>query len=148
MLDGLGKKASEKPCSTIDTLIGLKTEVKGNLVFAGGLRIDGLLNGDVSARGQGSSTLIVSEHAQVNGDVSVPHVVVTGKIHGQVRSSQRLELHATAEIVGDVHYRVIGMARGATINGNLVCEAHEKGQPPKLKPVAASGTTEERGPSS
>ena len=36
MRDGLGNKASEKSCDTIDTLIGPTTEVKGDLVYAGG----------------------------------------------------------------------------------------------------------------
>ena len=146
MRDGAGKTGSATPCNTIDTLIGLKTEVVGNLMFAGGVRIDGVVNGDITAHDHGNSTLVVSERAQINGNVSVPHVILTGKIHGNVCCSQCIELHSSAEIVGDVHYRVIEMAQGATINGNLVCERQEKGQIAELKPVAATGVAEDRTP--
>ena len=41
MLSALGKTSTEKPCNTIDTLVGAKTELKGDIVFSGGLRVDG-----------------------------------------------------------------------------------------------------------
>lgn len=149
MRDGLGNKASEKSCDTIDTLIGPTTEVKGDLVYAGGLRIDGTVNGAIKAREQGNSTLIVSERAKVNGDVWVPHLILTGKIQGDVHSSECIEVHSTAEIAGDVYYKEIKMAPGATINGNLICETAQskrKGQVANLKPVAVSGTADDRAP--
>ena len=40
----------------IDTLIGNSAEIEGNIVFSGGLRIDGKVNGSVYGK-QDSSTL-------------------------------------------------------------------------------------------
>lgn len=135
-------KSNEKPCNTIDTLIGAKAELKGDIVFSGGLRIDGKQKGNISTRGAGNSTLVLSENAEIVGNVTVPHMIINGKIKGNVHCAERIELQSKAEISGDVHYKVIEMALGATINGNLIHDsgqAAERGAVTKLKPVAVSG---------
>ncbi|MHB8535867.1 MAG: bactofilin family protein [Sulfuricaulis sp.] len=128
MLSALGKTPSEKPCNTIDTLIGVKSELKGDIVFTGGLRVDGKIRGNITAKGDGTSTLVLSEHAVVTGNVTVPHIVTNGSIKGNVRAAERIELQPKAEITGDVFYKVIEMALGAAINGNLVREPMEAGR--------------------
>lgn len=143
----LGKSANEKPCSTIDTLVGTRTELKGDLVFSGGLRIDGKLKGNVTAK-EGNSTLILSENASIVGNVTVPHIIVNGSIKGTVRSAERIELQPKAEVTGDVYYKVIEVSLGAVINGNLVREiAAEagKGQIARLKPLTGGLAGEEAG---
>ena len=138
------KKSSEKPCNTIDTLIGVTTTIKGDVTFSGGLRIDGKVNGSITAEADGTSTLVLSEHAMVKGDVTVPHMILNGKIKGNVVCAERIELQPKAEIIGDLHYKVIEMAEGASINGNLVRDSGEatdaeraKSGVTKLKSVAA-----------
>ncbi|MCK7498117.1 MAG: polymer-forming cytoskeletal protein [Comamonadaceae bacterium] len=84
---------------------------KGDISFAGGLRIDGKVKGNITARADDNSTLVLCENAAVSGDVSVPHMIVNGKIKGNVRSVERLELQAKAEITGDVTYKVLEMRR-------------------------------------
>ena len=142
MAEFMKSKSSEKPCNTIDTLIGVKTDIKGDITFAGGLRVDGKIHGNIIAEGDGSSTLVLSEHAEVVGNVDVPHMILNGKIKGNVHCAARIELQPQAEIYGDLHYKVIEMALGATINGNLVREAGEtagnKGTVAKLKSVGGS----------
>ena len=123
MLSSLGKTPAEKPCNTIDTLIGVKSELKGDIVFSGGLRIDGKVRGNITAKGDANSTLVLSEHAVVTGNVTVPHIITNGSIKGNVRAAERIELQTKSEIVGDVYYKVIEMALGAVINGNLVRES-------------------------
>jgi cytoskeletal protein CcmA (bactofilin family) len=141
MLPAMGKTPSEKPCNTIDTLIGVKTDLKGDVIFTGGLRIDGKVRGNITAKGDGNSTLVLSENAFVAGNVTVPHIITNGSIKGHVRASERIELQPKAEVTGDVYYKVIEMALGAVINGNLVREAVEtsretKGTVTRLKTAA------------
>ncbi len=135
MLEKIGKKSAEKPCNTIDTLIGEQTQITGNLVFSGGLRIDGKVHGDITAQGEGS-TLILSERGEVVGSIRVPHLIINGTIKGNVYSSECVELQAKAEITGDMTYKSLEMALGATVNGGLIHEA-EKGTP-KLKAIGGS----------
>lgn len=140
--NGTMMKKSEKPCDTIDTLIGVNTEIKGDIIFSGGLRVDGKIKGNIAAESDGSSTLVLSEHAEVVGDVQVPHMILNGKIKGNIHCGEHIELQPQAEIIGDVHYKIIEMALGATINGNLLREDSAddalKGNVAKLKSVSGS----------
>jgi len=143
MLSALGKAQSDKPCNTIDTLVGAKTELKGDISFTGGLRIDGKVRGNITAKGDGNSTLVLSEHAVVVGNVTVPHIITNGSIKGNVRAVERIELQPKAEIAGDVYYKVIEMALGAVVNGNLVRETtaeavRDKGTVTRLKTIGDS----------
>lgn len=119
MLEALGKKPGDKPCNTIDTLVGVRTELKGNLVFSGGLRVDGRIEGNVSSQGEGNSVLVVSESAVITGDVNVPHVVVNGRIRGNVTASERVELQAKATVEGDVGYKILEVQAGAVVIGAM-----------------------------
>jgi cytoskeletal protein CcmA (bactofilin family) len=134
MLDKLSRKPTEKPCNTIDTLIGVSTEMKGDITFSGGLRIDGKVKGNILAKSDDNSTLVLSENAVVTGDVSVPHMIVNGKIKGNVRSSERLELQPRADIQGDVSYKVLEIAAGAQVNGAMT-RVIEKAEVVSLKTV-------------
>ena len=127
-------KESSKPTDSIDTLVGQKTVFKGDLEFAGGLRVDGVIKGNVVASGDGNSTLVLSELGEIEGNVTVPHVIVNGQVRGNIKSTGRVELQTKAQIHGDVHYRAVEMELGATINGNLVCEPARSEAP--LKSVA------------
>ena len=119
MSDARGKE-NEQPCASIDTLIGANAEVKGTLVFSGGLRIDGKVKGNIIASAQDNSTVVLSERAEVDGSVQVPHITLQGRIKGNVHSSERIELQRRAQITGDVHYKAMHIAVGATVEGNLV----------------------------
>lgn len=103
----------------IRTLVGEGTLIQGELRFTEGLRIDGEVLGDVTAVGDGTSILVISEKARVTGKVSGGHVIINGTVNGPIRSTELLELQPKAAIVGDVRYEVLEMHQGATIDGEL-----------------------------
>lgn len=113
-------KKSSKPNGRIDTLIGAGTTVEGNITFSGGLRIDGEVHGNVCAAGDQPGTLVISEHARVDGEVAVPHVVINGTVNGPVRSAEALELQPRARVTGDVEYSTIEIHLGAIVEGRLL----------------------------
>lgn len=96
-----------KPQNRIDSLIGAGTRVKGDLQFSGGLRVDGQIDGNVIADPGKNSTLVLSEHARVDGEISVTHLVANGVVTGPVRASEYLELQSKAKLIGDVHYKTL-----------------------------------------
>ena len=113
-------KKHSKPQTQIDSLIGAGTTIEGNLNFSGGLRIDGQINGNVvDAQGK-PSTLVLSEHAQVNGEVNVTHLVINGSISGPVFASEYMELQSKAKVNGDVHYTTLEIQLGAIVDGRLI----------------------------
>ncbi len=115
-----GKKNNSKPQGRIDSLIGAGTSLVGDVTFSGGLRVDGEVRGDVrSADGQ-PATLVLSEHARIEGEISVSHVVINGTVIGPVHSSDFLELQPRAKVTGDVEYATIEMHLGAIVQGRLV----------------------------
>ena len=114
-----GKKPS-KPQNRIDSLIGAGTRIEGNISFTGGLRVDGEIQGNVTAAADQPSTLVVSEHARIEGEIRVSHLVANGTINGPVFASDSLELQANSRLRGDVHYSTLEMHLGAIVDGRLV----------------------------
>lgn len=117
-----------KPQNRIDSLIGLGTRIKGDVHFTGGLRIDGEISGNVVADPAKASTLVLSEHAKVDGEISVTHLVVNGVVTGPILASEYLELQSKAKVTGDVKYKTLEIQLGAIVEGKLVhlSEASEK----------------------
>ena len=58
------KRKHASPQKRIDGLIGAGTVVHGDVVFSGGLRIDGTVKGSVATVNGETATLVVSEHAR------------------------------------------------------------------------------------
>jgi cytoskeletal protein CcmA (bactofilin family) len=118
----------------VETLVGANSRLKGNLHFKGGCHIDGTVNGNVTADPDTDSALSISDIGNVDGGVTVPYVVLNGIVKGDVFASQRVELGATARVIGNVYYNLIQMAEGAEINGKLVHQP--EGQVPLLEQTA------------
>ena len=99
----------------IDTLIGAHSSFTGELAFEGAVRIDGKFDGNIRSSKDG--TLIISQGAEVSGEVHVPNLILHGLIKGNVHAGKSLRIGETGCINGDVEYRVITLAEGAAVNG-------------------------------
>lgn len=117
-----------KPQNRIDSLIGAGTRIVGDVHFTGGLRVDGEIDGSIIATPGKPSTLVLSEHARVNGEVNVTHLIVNGEVTGPVNVAEYLELQSKSKVIGDVHYKTLEIQLGAVIEGRLVhlAETSEK----------------------
>ena len=114
------RKKRSTPQKRIDSLIGAGTVVNGNVTFTGGLRIDGHVHGNIVAANSEPSTLVISEQAEIDGEIRVSHVVVNGKVSGPVIANDYLELQPKARIAGDVTYKTLEMHVGAVLRGKLI----------------------------
>jgi cytoskeletal protein CcmA (bactofilin family) len=141
---GSSKNNPSRPTMTIDTLIGAKTKIKGDISFSGGFRVDGSVVGTIIADGGPDSVLSISDQGSVEGEVRAPHVIINGVMKGDVIASERVELAAQARVHGNVHYKVLEMAAGAQITGRVVREDEPRKQLPKpeAKPDAAANPGE------
>jgi cytoskeletal protein CcmA (bactofilin family) len=104
----------------IDTLIGAKTRINGDVEFAGGFHLDGYINGNVTGELGPEAILSVSEQGCIEGSVIAANVLLNGIVKGDIDASDRVELGAKARVLGNVHYTVIETAVGAQINGKLI----------------------------
>jgi cytoskeletal protein CcmA (bactofilin family) len=127
------RKKSPPPQKRLDSLIGAGTTVQGDILFTGGLRIDGNVNGKVTTVDNKSGTLVISEHARVDGEVRVSHVVINGAVSGPVTANDYLELQAKARVKGDVLYRSLEMHVGAIVQGKLARTEPESASIVELK---------------
>jgi cytoskeletal protein CcmA (bactofilin family) len=133
-----GGKGGSKPHNNTECLIGSGAVVEGNIIFAGGLRVDGRVRGDVIAADGKPGTLVLSEQAQIEGEIRVSHVVINGSVTGSVHASEYVELQPKANVTGDVHYKTLEIQLGAVVQGRLVYMSEEKSENVvKLKPAAA-----------
>lgn len=122
-----GRKSS-KPQNRIDCLIGAGTTIEGNVTFAGGLRVDGKVRGDVVAADGSAGTLVLSEDARIEGEIHVSHAVINGTVVGPVHAREYIELQPKANVTGDVHYKTLEIQLGAIVQGRLVYEAEARSE--------------------
>ena len=113
-------KSNQNKTQAIASLIGAGTSIEGNLSFSGGLRIDGMVKGNVLATDSGPSMLVISEQAKIEGEVHAAHLVVNGTVNGPIFAGTLIELQPRARIMGDVHYAAIEMHHGAVVDGRMV----------------------------
>lgn len=112
-------KWSDNGQDGIDTLIGRGCRIEGNVVFQGGLRVDGHIVGDVRAEPQGAGYVVVSPQGQIEGAVRAAHIIVSGQVVGNLHASDRVELLARARIIGDISYSAVTMQAGCSVIGKL-----------------------------
>ena len=110
----------------LDTMVGVNTELKGDIKFSGLLVVDGTIKGNVAADGESESVLHLNEGGCIEGEVCVPNLRINGKVVGDVYACDRAELVNSACIKGSVYYNLLEMAMGAQINGNLVHQPRDK----------------------
>jgi cytoskeletal protein CcmA (bactofilin family) len=121
----------------IDTLIGANTRINGDLEFAGGLHVDGCINGNVKAQPEADAFLSVSEQGCIEGSVIALNVVLNGIVKGDIEAGDRVQLGSKARVLGNVHYAIIETAVGAQINGKLVHRPNPRAAGPDRAPGRA-----------
>ena len=107
------------------TLIAGDASVCGDIHFAGRLYVSGAVTGKISTDEGVSATLIVDEGGRVEGDVQAAHVVIAGRVDGNVTAAERMEVASTARIRGDLSYKDLAVELGSMVNGRLLCMQDE-----------------------
>lgn len=103
----------------IDTLIGASTRIDGNIACTGVLRVQGEVAGDVLCHEGPTGGLIVDSAGSVAGATDAPHIVVRGRVAGPTHSSQSIEIHQGASMIGDVSFRQLAIHAGGVVEGAL-----------------------------
>ena len=96
--------------------IGGSVVVKGNIVSAGDLMIDGIVEGTIEV---GDYNLTIGQGARVDADLVAKTITIAGKVKGNVIGSTKVELKAAATVEGDVAAPKFVMEEGATIQGKV-----------------------------
>ena len=100
------------------------SHIKGELRFDDTFRIDGKLTGKVTSKGE----LVVGERGEVDGDLAVGTVYVSGTVRGKVRASVKVEVTASGHLLADIETPALVIEDGAHFEGQCsMVRAGEKG---------------------
>jgi len=111
----------------LNTIIGKGTQIKGNLKVQNSIRIDGSVHGDVHS----TDTVIVGKDGEVRGQVRGKHVLLAGKVQGNVMASDQVYLETKAVIQGDIRAARLVVDEGALFDGK--CNMSEEKSPVQQK---------------
>ncbi len=114
-------KSTSKPAAPTSTVaatngrnvLSSDVEIKGKVKFTNDLVVDGLIEGEIHSDG----SLTVGENARIKAEVHTRSVVVYGKVHGNITVTDRVELKANAELIGDIKAATISVEAGAIFVG-------------------------------
>lgn len=94
-------------------LIGLGTEITGDITCNGDLRIDGILTGNIASRGK----IVVGETGRIKGEISCKNSDVSGIIEGKITVVELLSLKSTARVNGDITTNKLAIEPGSKFTG-------------------------------
>jgi len=104
------------------------SEFEGKLSFRDTVRIDGRFRGEIASE----NTLIVGESGEIQASIRSNTIVISGNVEGDVSAGQKVILHKTARVNGNVETSCLVMEDGAILNGQV------KMTSPDAKPSAGS----------
>jgi cytoskeletal protein CcmA (bactofilin family) len=124
------------------------SRLEGDLKFENSFRVDGHLAGTVSSDGK----LIVGDDGEVDGDIVVRQVLVSGTLRGRVRASGRIHLMPSARVHADLETVSLVIDEGAMFEGRCTMGPIEAapgegsaGRNVRQMPPAAAGGDSSRG---
>ncbi len=117
------------------TIISAGVVIEGKLTSNGNVRVDGSVNGDISADGN----VTVGENGDVNGEIQAEAIIVGGKVTGTLKSRDKLTLEAKAVLKGDILTRILVVEAGAQFDGQSKMNEKESAKPPQLPKPTPTG---------
>jgi cytoskeletal protein CcmA (bactofilin family) len=107
------KNKTDRGGGGLNTIIGKDSVIEGTIEVHGGLRVDGVVRGRVSA----TDSLAVGDSGRVEADVASSMVVIGGKVSGNILAKDKVELQSKAEVEGDITTKNLIIEEGAVFHG-------------------------------
>lgn len=90
------------------------SRINGKLLFEGPIRIDGQVDGEITAK----ESLVIGETAVVTAQIKANAIIVAGKVSGDIVATQRLEIRPSARVIGNLTSPVLIVHEGAMFEGH------------------------------
>ena len=119
-------RQSEQADVTSKTVIGQSAVVVGNIVSQDVVQLKGHVVGNIDVNGSPNAQLSVLSQAHVEGDINAQQAVVNGVVTGNIESTGRVELHAGADVKGNISYATMAIEHGAKLYGMMSSAADVK----------------------
>jgi cytoskeletal protein CcmA (bactofilin family) len=97
----------------METVIGPGVVLKGSLESKSGVRLDGVIEGNVTTTGN----VIVGEKGVVSADINALNVFISGLVKGNVTAKGRLEITAKGKLWGEMAAGSFAVEEGGVFRG-------------------------------
>lgn len=98
----------------LNTIIGKGTVVEGDMRVQNSIRIDGRIKGKISI----TETAIIGKDGEVEGRINAKHVMLAGKVQGNIVASGKVLLESKASVLGNIKASRLVVDEGALFDGN------------------------------
>jgi cytoskeletal protein CcmA (bactofilin family) len=122
---------SSSSASRITPGLSLKGEISGREDLWIGGSVDGSLRFD-------TARVVVGASGMAHGEIEAREIVIEGKVEGDLRATERLEISQTGKVHGDASAPRISMQEGAVFNGSM--EVVRAGETRSTSPGATGGS--------
>ncbi len=133
--------ASSAPTTGQRNILSNDVHIKGSVRFTNDLLVDGRIDGEISSDG----ALTVAENAHIKAEISTKSVVIYGKVHGNIVCTERVEIKASAEMVGDVKASTLSIEPGAIFVGKSEVGAPSSSAPKKDNSSSQGSSKKQQG---
>ena len=89
------------------------TTISGDIICDGNIRIDGTLNGNLSAKGK----VVIGPNGIIDGELNCQNADISGTVKAKVTVAELLSLKATAKLTGDISTNKLSIEPGANFSG-------------------------------
>jgi cytoskeletal protein CcmA (bactofilin family) len=107
--------------ASASAFLGKGSRVSGKLTFEGAVRIEGHVEGEISAQ----DTLTIGETAIVNAQINGTSIIIQGKITGDITARKRLEIRAPGKVFGNIFTPSLVIHDGVVFEGQCTMSATE-----------------------
>ncbi|MDO9374679.1 MAG: polymer-forming cytoskeletal protein [Ferruginibacter sp.] len=114
MFNSKSKLLSDQTSKGSTTIIGAGTVINGDIQSDGDIRIDGFLNGNLHAKAK----IFIGPEGGVDGDIHAIQADILGKVTGQLRIKDLLQLLGKCEVEGDIFAGKLQVEPSANFNGS------------------------------
>lgn len=104
----------------LESFVGVNSYFKGDIKTKGTLRIDGTLEGNIEV-----DWLILGETAQLKGNAEARGIIVGGKVEGNIKAKELIEIKAKGEVSGELATSKLSIAEGAIFDGRSTMHREE-----------------------
>lgn len=98
----------------LGTIIGKGTKIEGTINIEGATRIDGTVSGKLIA----NDIVTVGSTGVVKAEIRARSIVIGGRVEGNLIASEKVELQAKSELIGDITSKSLLVEHGAIFHGN------------------------------
>jgi cytoskeletal protein CcmA (bactofilin family) len=108
-----GGPGADAEAGAMTAFLGRGSKLTGKVTLSGPGRIDGHLEGEISA----TDALVIGEHATINARITGSSIVIHGTVNGDITARTRLEVRAPGKVTGNIDTKCLVIQEGAVFEG-------------------------------